>query len=496
MPETKSGTFLSHTATYAVGNIARRAVGFAMLPIYTRFLSPADYGVVGLLTFALAFFEPLFGARLVRAIPKFYFDVEDGRSQRAVFWSALILTSVVSLVSMSALIIFRGVGSDILFGDTKYSLALGVFAANLVTQPFENAGMMYLRLKQNSRLFVLASMVKLAMQVVLNVVLVVHFQYGVLGVVLSGVVSSGVLGGALTAYTWKREAPAIDWRIARRMIQFCWPLWLSGLAGLYIGSSGAMYLRVFDTLSDVGRLELALRFATAVGMLVWAPFFQHWEPMSYQYYKEPNGRWKFQVAFIASSALMIGCGLAISVFAQPVIGIMATKSFYRAAEVVPILTLGFILNNLVSFFNFSFLATGNTKIFSLCQYMLAGVITVTYLLLVPLWGLAGAAVAQCLAFIIGFGLIWYLSRRYYDPEFSLKPIGLFLMIGVLAYMSSNVLYHSNSIGVDLAVKGGVFVVALTLMTLVGIRMIRSVNALALNSLPWPLDRLGRMTLGA
>ena len=72
--------------TYATANIARRAVGFLMLPIYTRYLTPADYGVVGLLTFALALFEPIFGARLARAIPKFYLEVTDARSKRAVIW--------------------------------------------------------------------------------------------------------------------------------------------------------------------------------------------------------------------------------------------------------------------------------------------------------------------------------------------------------------------------------------------------------------------------
>jgi O-antigen/teichoic acid export membrane protein len=83
------GSFISHAATYAIGNIARRVVGFAMLPIYTRLLTPADYGVIGLLTFAVALFEPILGARLGWAIPKFYFEAPDGRGRRTVIWGAL-----------------------------------------------------------------------------------------------------------------------------------------------------------------------------------------------------------------------------------------------------------------------------------------------------------------------------------------------------------------------------------------------------------------------
>jgi len=163
---------------------------------------------------------------------------------------------------------------------------LALFSVNLVSQPIEQTGMTYLRLRERSGLFLGFSMSKLVLQVALNLLLVVYWREGVMGVVLSGIISSIVLGLATTAYLAAHEAPAFDWHTTRRMVQFCWPLWLSGLAGLYIGSSGSMYLRVFGSLSDVGLLSLGMRFATVVGMLIWSPFFAHWEPMSFQYYKD------------------------------------------------------------------------------------------------------------------------------------------------------------------------------------------------------------------
>ena len=491
----RSRSFASHTATYAIGNIARRVVGFAMLPIYTRFLTPADYGVVGLLAFALALFEPLFGARLGWAIPKFYFDAPDSRGKRAVIWSALGLTGAASVVSVALLILVRGMGAEVLFGDRKYALDLGVFAITLLSQPIEQTGMTYLRLRERSGLFLGFSMVKLVLQLGLNLLLVVYWEQGVLGVVLSAVISSIVLGIGSTIYVSIHEAPAFDWQLTRKMIQFCWPMWLSGLAGLYIGSSGAVFLRMFATLGDVGRLELAVKFSSVAGALIWSPFFQHWEPMSYQYHKEEGGRRKFQVAFITISALMFAGGMGISIFSAPVIKVMATKPFYAAAAVVPIVTLGFIVNSLRQFFNFSFFVTANTKIHSLCQYGTAGVITVAYLLLVPRFGLMGAALAQTLAFAINFIFVRYLSRRYYDPGFNLAPLGLFALIGAAAYVCSNVLFHASSLEIDLLVKSLVSLIAIALMGLVGIRSIQAVQGTSLESLPWPLDRLGRIQLG-
>lgn len=484
-------SFLTHAATYAVGNVARRVVGFAMLPIYTRFLSPADYGVLGLLAFALAFVEPLFGAKLVMALPKFYFELREGRDKRAVIWAALSLTGLASALSVIGIIVFRGIGSEILFGDRKYSLALAIFSVTLWSRSLEDTGMMYLRMHERSRLFLTISMIKLVVQVGLNLLLVVYLEKGVVGAVLSGAVSSVLIGVALTGYVARREAPTFDWKIARSMLQFSWPLWVSGLAGLYVGASGGIYLRVFGSLGDVGRLELALRFASVVGLLIWTPFSQQWAPLSYKYFQEPNGKEKFQVAFIGIASLMFIGGVGVSIFARPVINLMATTSFRAAASAVPILILGLILNQLRSFFNFSFLATGHTKASSICQYVMAVAITISYINLVPAYGLEGAAIAQGIAFLVGFAYAGFLSRRYYDPGLRVAPLAVFMLVGTVAYICSNVLVRGEPPPLDFALRSVIFIAASGMIALVGMRAIKSINVSVLDALPWPLSKFLR-----
>lgn len=489
-----STSFLGHTATYAVANLARRFVGFLMLPIYTRFLTPADYGVIGLMMFTLALFEPIFGARMGAAIPKFYFDAPEGALRRTVIWSALGLTIAVSLLGMVVLILLRQVGAQFIFGSSQYALALGIFAVNLVSRPLEDTGMLYLQMHSRSRLFLGISITKLLVQIALNVLLVVVWRKGVLGVVLSGVISSAALGVGLTLYVASCEAPAFDWAMTRKMVLFCWPLWFSGLAGLYIGSAGGIYLRILDNLSAVGRLELALRFALVVGMVIWTPFTQHWTPMSYRLFKDANGARKFQVAFIGIAAALFLGGLGVSIFARPVIRVMATKSFYAAAEAVPILTFGFILNSLRGFFNFSFLATGQTKVSSVCQYMTAVVITVAYLLLVPRYGLMGAATAQCLAFAASFIYTRQISRLYYDPGLSLASVAIFSLVSIAAYLCANVFLPTESLAIDLVLKLAIWLAAAVVLGAIGVRVIWRIDASAFQKLPWPLDRLRRLAL--
>jgi O-antigen/teichoic acid export membrane protein len=491
----RSRGFVSHAATYAIGNVARRFVGFAMLPIYTRFLTPADYGVIGLLTFALALLEPLLGARLGWAVPRFYFEAEDHRGRREVIWGALLITGGASAVSVIVLVLLRNVAANILFGNSKYALALGLFAITLLSQPIETMGMTYLRLRERSGLFVVFSVAKLILQLVLNLLLVVYWRGEVIGVVLSAVISSVLISIASIVYVANHEALAFHWQLTRRMMQFCWPLWLTAIAGLYIGASGALFLRAFDTLSDVGLLQLALKFGATVGMLIWAPFLQHWEPSSFQYYKQVDGKRKFQVAFIGISALMFIGGLAVTIFAEPVIKVMATKSFYAAMNVVPVLTFALVLDRLRTFFDFSFMITDRTKMRGAYQYGTAVVLTIAYVALVPRFGLMGAAAAQCLTFVGTFIWVYMLSRRYYDPEIKLMPIGLFSLVGFGAYVFVSAVSPTSNLGLDLLIRTFVTLIGAMLIIMMAVRAIGAVDVSLLESLPSPLDKLGRMQLG-
>ena len=55
-----------HTSVYMFGEILRRSVSLIMLPIYTRYLTPADYGVIELLTMLIDIATIVFGARIPR----------------------------------------------------------------------------------------------------------------------------------------------------------------------------------------------------------------------------------------------------------------------------------------------------------------------------------------------------------------------------------------------------------------------------------------------
>lgn len=455
-PSTTKRGFASHTAIYAVGNIARQIVGFLMLPIYTRFLSPADFGAVGLLSFALSLLEPFIGARLASAVPKFYFETSDPKRRSAVMSSALILTGSISAASACVIFVLREPASSLLFGTAQYALITGLFGLNILTQPIEYTGMTFVRMQERSVLFLWLSLAKLALQISLNVVFVIVLNLGVLGVVLSGVLSSGVFGIFLTAYVVYHNRIRFELATTLEMLAFSWPMWFAGLAGLYIGSSNRLYLRIFSSLTDVGLLELATRFATIVSMLLWVPFSQHWETVSFRIHSEGKAHTVFPTTFVAVSTILTVAGMGIAIFSEPVIRVMAAEPFHRAAAAVPFLTLGFILNSLAGFFHFSLLVTRNTRVYAYVHYVTAIVVTICYLALIPKFGVVGAAAGQCLAFALTFLVSYFLSKKYFDTKIRISGFAGIVAIAIATYAAASLVPDTSSQIGDLVLSSALY----------------------------------------
>lgn len=423
---------IKHSTIYAIGSISRQLVGFLMLPIYTRYLTPADYGVIGMLSFAIALMEPLFGARLSESLPKFYYEQKKIGNENAVVSTALFITGIVSAATALILILLRTPSSQLLFDTVDYGLAIGLFSTLILTQAIEYYALIYIRIQQQPMLFLKINLTKLAFQISLNIWLIVILKLEVMGMILSSIISSSLYALGSASYLLYKTGNQFDFQLAKRMLKFSWPLWLSGLASLYIFSSNRYFIRLFGSLEEVGLYELGVKF-TMIIMLVWGPFFTYWETERFNYYERENSEKIFQNVFLFIVLILTIIGLGISIYAELVISIMAAPAFRTAAAVVPLLCLSELFICVSKFYNFSFLITENTIIITRINYIIIVFITILNITLIPLFGYIGAAIAMLLAMILQCYLSIYLSKRYYDMQLSISIFLKFVMIAIVGY---------------------------------------------------------------
>ena len=80
-----------HTLVYGAGLLLGKAVAFVMLPLYTRYLTPADYGVMQLVDMTLEIVSIFAGTRIAAGVFRYYHKAENEAGRRAVLSTAAIL---------------------------------------------------------------------------------------------------------------------------------------------------------------------------------------------------------------------------------------------------------------------------------------------------------------------------------------------------------------------------------------------------------------------
>lgn len=413
---------VKHSTIYAVGNISRQLVGFIMLPIYTNYLTPADYGVIGLLIFMVSLFEILLGGHMFQAVPKFYHKEEERQRKNAVVTTALLVTLFFSGIACMIMAFFANPLSILVFGEQEYSIYIIIFSALILTHALEQYGLTYLRIIKKPWVFFNFSMLKLAMQLSLNIITIVILDWGLMGLALSSLISSVAISTLLIAYTLYKVGFRIDTKAIRNLLIFSWPLWISGFIGLYIGSSNRYFIRIFSNLDDVGLYELAAKFGMIVSVLVWSPFSQYWQTERFAIAKDSSPYQAYSTAFRMILALMMISGIGVIVFSQLAIDIMSDPLFHPATKAVPFLVLASIFQSLTIFNNFSFMHTNRTIEITKNNIVTALCITILYLVLIPAFGFTGAAAGFALGSLIQYSYALHAGKKLYDLQVSQRPL--------------------------------------------------------------------------
>src|SRR6185295_11727432 len=113
-----------HALIYGSGFLLARAAGFLLVPLYTRFLTPADYGVIELLDLTAFFVGTFVALGMEQAVMKFYHAYDEPADRHRVISSAILFTACSGLVMIAITVPLRGVFSELVLGSRNYE---GIF---------------------------------------------------------------------------------------------------------------------------------------------------------------------------------------------------------------------------------------------------------------------------------------------------------------------------------------------------------------------------------
>jgi O-antigen/teichoic acid export membrane protein len=437
---------VSSLAAYQVADVVSKFIAVLLLPVYTRYISPAGYGVVELLANGVILISILVRVGMIESFLRFYFsdedqDRRDALARRAVGF-LLVSTTVVSV----ALAVAASPVSKLVLGyhdATTFRIAvLGLWA-------FTNLEMAYaiLRVEERLRVYAIASLTNVGITIASSVVLVVVLGKGARGLLLGnyGASTLVLLGlwwtmrGRLLARHRSAEPHGV-------LLRFGLPTVPAEVSVYALSIIDRYYIFHHRSPALAGLYSIAVKLAGTVAFIVRA--FQYaWPPLAYSVRDDAEAARLYGLVttyYLLVSGLVVA-GLAL--LGRWVLRLLTAPSFFGAYRALPWVALGWALYGLwVVFLVIAGRAKVTTRNFPAA---LAGLLAnvVLLLVLVPGLGIAGAGIALCGAYVVMIAVMHLLTRRAFTASFEWRRlIQLAVVLGGMAAAGDVLLPTHGAVG--------------------------------------------------
>ena len=406
---------LRHSAIYGVGSIIARVLGVLLLPLYTRYLSPSDYGLIETLVALAAVLTALVAQGMKSAFFRFYFDSTELERRllvvRPAFWYVMAASTVVALAG----IVLAPQISWLLFGTHDHGrLVIAAFIGFWAALNYEQMTSLF-RVEQRSTAYVAATLCNVAITIGATILLVVVFHKGPLGVLVGNFTGTLIVYAALLVYSRHALGLQFDRKLYRAMNRFGLPLVPSAVALWLTNFSDRFFLIKLSDAHEVGLYSIGVRIASAIILLLTA-FRMAWPAFAYSIEDDREAQRTY--SFVLTYVVYVCCwlALALGLLAPWIVRLITTAPFYPAQNVVAPLAFG-----VAAFGAYVVVQIGTGRARQTrSNWIVSGAAAVVNLTLnfalIPSYGRMGAAIATVVAYTLLFlGMAWRAQQVFPVP---------------------------------------------------------------------------------
>jgi len=404
-----------HSAIYGIGGLVSRVIGVILLPLYTRYLTPADYGKIETLLALTTVMGLILRAGITSAFFRFYFDVEDDAGRLKVLRTSFWFTMGGGTLGLVLLLLFAGPLSSLLFGTAgAANLVRAAGVALWATVNYEQMTSLF-RVEERSVAFVCASLANVFITIGLTLLLVVRLEEGALGVIVGNFSGTLIVYLALLGYRREQLGLQFDRGLLREMNHFGLPLVPTALFLWITNFSDRFFLVKLANVSEAGLYSVGVRVASAMVLLLTA-FRMAWPAFAYSIRDEREARRTYAYVLTYLTLVTAWVALALTLLSPWIVDLLAAPRFADSAEVVGPLAFA-----TVSYGAYIVIAIGVGRArrtqFNWVVTGAAAVVNVALnFALIPTYGMMGAAIATVAAYsTMAVGMAWWSQKIYPVP---------------------------------------------------------------------------------
>lgn len=444
---------LQNSAIYTVIMVLQKGISFFLMPLYTAFLSPADYGILGVVSSVSTFLSVFITLGLEAAAARFYYkNRKNEQYAKKVYGNVALVILANSLLWGSVFIGGHKLIVDPIVGEIAFFPYVFIGILNVIVTPMYLLYQNYLQARQNAAHYGINSLLCFILQVTLTVLSLTVFNLGVFGVLLSQLITSVVFFVYVIITFLRKQSLKLERPILKECFKYSLPLLPHNLANWSNGTLDKLLVNGIRSQADAGMYNVGQQYGSVMAFVANA-INQAYVPWFYEKVNEgEHGLKRIVQTADASICLVSLVAIAMSLFAEEIFSIMISNPAYDGVwKIVPCIVFAYVFQSIYFFFvNVLFLK--DTKVIFTITITAVVVNIGLNLLLIPELGFVGGAIACILTYFVK-SIMALIISGIKNKEIHFHWFLMYVIAFIaLAISLSSILLAFESIWVKIGVK--------------------------------------------
>lgn len=422
----KYSKLIKNTGIFFVANLGSKVLTFFLVRFYTELLSTEEYGIIDLFNTTASLAFPLVTLCITEAVLRFSIDDNENRGK--------ILTNGLTVALLGNLLfVFT---APILLKVATFSENIAWIFLLTISNSIYTIVAHFSRGIGKTKLFASSGLIHTILQIGLNILFLVGFSWGIKGYLRASVWANVLtmlyvfFKGNLRQYIVRE----FDKKYLKMMVVYSIPLIPNALFWWMMQSADRYAIAYMLSASDNGLYAVANKIPTLITTIS-NIFFQAWQLSSVE---EANSKEKNQFytkVFQSLSTLLILATSFLMLSLQPLYKLLTEETYYKGWTCTPFLLCAMVYSCYSSFLGTNYVAMKKTKGVFFTTVIGAILNVVLNILLIPIIGLEGTAVATFAAFFVTWISRIFGTRKFVKIKYSIKkfwiPSGIVIVQAII-----------------------------------------------------------------
>jgi O-antigen/teichoic acid export membrane protein len=403
------------------GRILGKGIGYFYIMFVAR-LGAEQYGMLnlGFSIASLLIVLSVLGldAGILRYVP-FYLIKKDKARVKGVLYSAISITSILSLFFFFMMFFFSKQLAINIFHNSSLILIFKIFSLMIPFTALASIFMMSLRAFQRVDYEILNREILEKTARLLFTILLILMGFGVFGASISYVISALTICTVSFFILEKKVFSFLRIKIkpiyfTKELFFYSFPLFLVGILQLTINWADTLMLGYFRTTFEVGLYNAASPTAALMFIMPGA-LISLFLPIMIQFYTKKKKKEMVKIYDIISRWIFfvnLPVFLLITIFSKQILRIIFGQEYVSASIPLGILAFGYLMYSLAHTSNNMLYMIKKTKIIFIIYLIYTGINLILNYILIPLYGINGAAIATSTSIIVGTLLLFLFNYKF------------------------------------------------------------------------------------